>query len=123
MASTIKLKRSTTTGSVPTFSTDLVEGEIAVNLKDKVLYVANSTAVFELARNTANNGLVLHDGSGNEITITAPSIAGDYSLTLPIDDGTPGQFLQTDGNGNQTLDANQGNWLPLVPSLGVTWRF
>mgnify|MGYP005666749009 FL=1 len=31
MASTIKLKRSTTTGAIPTFSTDLVEGEIALN--------------------------------------------------------------------------------------------
>ena len=29
----------------------------------------------------------------------------------------------TDGSGNQTLDADQGNWLPLIPSLGVTWRF
>jgi hypothetical protein len=29
----------------------------------------------------------------------------------------------TDVSGNQTLDADQGNWLPLIPSLGVTWRF
>jgi hypothetical protein len=29
----------------------------------------------------------------------------------------------TDVSGNQTLDADQGNWLPLIPSLGVIWRF
>lgn len=95
MASTIKLKRSTTAGSVPSLS----EGEVAVNLKDKILYVANSTVTFELARNTANNGLVLHDGSGNEITVTAPALGSDYSLVLPPNDGDADQFLQTDGSG------------------------
>lgn len=95
MASTIKLKRSTTAGSVPSLS----EGEVAVNLKDKILYVANSTVTFELARNTANNGLVLHDGSGNEITVTAPALGSDYSLVLPPNDGDADQFLQTNGSG------------------------
>jgi outer membrane receptor protein involved in Fe transport len=31
--------------------------------------------------------------------------------------------LQTDNGGNQSLTANQGNWLPIIPSLGVSWRF
>jgi len=31
--------------------------------------------------------------------------------------------LQTDGRGNQFLTSNEGNWLPLIPSLGVIWRF
>lgn len=31
--------------------------------------------------------------------------------------------LQTDANGARTLTANQGNWLPIIPSLGVVWRF
>lgn len=98
MASTIKLKRSTTAGSVPSLS----EGEVAVNLKDKILYVANSTVTFELARNTANNGLVLHDGSGNEIRVTAPALSSDYSFTLPQNNGTNEQFLQTNGSGTLT---------------------
>lgn len=117
MASIIKLKRNTTAGVAPS---GLAEGEVAVNLKDKILYVANSTVTFELARNTANNGLVLHDGSGNEITITAPSIAGDYSLTLPIDDGTSGQFLQTDGNGVLSWDAPTGTVASVGAGVGLS---
>jgi len=31
--------------------------------------------------------------------------------------------LQSDGSGNQSLTSNQGNWLPIIPSLGVIWRF
>lgn len=31
--------------------------------------------------------------------------------------------LQTDSSGNQTLLSNEGNWLPLLPSLGVIWQF
>ena len=31
--------------------------------------------------------------------------------------------LQTDVNGDQTLIRNEGNWLPLMPSLGVIWQF
>ena len=31
--------------------------------------------------------------------------------------------LQIDGDGNQVLLSNIGNWLPLIPSLGVIWQF
>jgi len=31
--------------------------------------------------------------------------------------------LQTDDSGNQSLLSNRGNWLPLIPSLGITWQF
>ena len=31
--------------------------------------------------------------------------------------------LQTDSGGNQIVTSNEGNWLPLIPSLGVIWRF
>jgi len=48
MASTLKIKRTNTASKVPTFGTELVEGELAVNLKDKKLYTANSSAVFQL---------------------------------------------------------------------------
>jgi outer membrane receptor protein involved in Fe transport len=31
--------------------------------------------------------------------------------------------VQADADGNEFLQANEGTWLPLVPSLGVVWRF
>jgi hypothetical protein len=31
--------------------------------------------------------------------------------------------LETNAGGNQTLLGNAGNWLPLIPSLGVIWQF
>lgn len=31
--------------------------------------------------------------------------------------------IKSDENGNETIDANQGNWLPLIPSMGISWRF
>jgi len=46
------------------------------------------------------NSLELKDtGSNNVITLQAPTLSADYSLTFPIDDGTPGQVLSTDGSG------------------------
>ena len=52
MANTIKPKRTTTSGNNPTTS-NLAEGEIAINLADKKLYV----------RDTGNNILTLADGA------------------------------------------------------------
>ena len=50
MATIIKLKRSTTASSIPTTS-DLVDGEVAVNVLDKKLYVRNGVSVVEVANN------------------------------------------------------------------------
>jgi len=41
----------------------------------------------------------LYDGSSNYWTVTAPAMAGDYTLTLPADDGTNGEALLTNGSG------------------------
>lgn len=42
---------------------------------------------------------VLEPAGGQQINIKAPTIAADWTLTLPVDDGTPGQLLETDGAG------------------------
>lgn len=50
----------------------------------------------------SDTSLILEEtGAGTDtITIQAPaSIAASYTLTLPVDDGTPNQVLQTDGSG------------------------
>lgn len=98
MSSIIKIRKNDTAGAVPS---SLQEGELAVNLRDRILYTANSSAIFELTRNTSNNGLVLTDPGGNTITIVAPTgIDANYTLTFPENDGGATQFLQTDGSGN-----------------------
>lgn len=39
-------------------------------------------------------------GAGtNKITIAAPTLSADYTLTLPVDDGTASQVLETNGSG------------------------
>src|SRR3990167_3922353 len=38
-------------------------------------------------------------GGSNYVSIQAPTLAANWTLTLPADDGTASQFLQTDGSG------------------------
>ncbi|MBD3359388.1 MAG: hypothetical protein GF365_01625 [Candidatus Buchananbacteria bacterium] len=52
--------------------------------------------------NTTTGSLELYDASNNKITLISPAIGADYTLTLPINDGGSGEFLQTDGSGNLT---------------------
>ena len=45
-------------------------------------------------------GLRLKNSSGNYVELNAPSsIATDFGLTLPVNDGDSGQYLQTNGTG------------------------
>lgn len=59
-------------------------------------------------------GLRLKNSSGNYVELNAPSsIATDFGLTLPVNDGNASQYLQTDGAG--TL-----SWV--TPTAGLTWN-
>ena len=64
------------------------------------IIVGNST--------TVGGGIKLNEGTNNgtdNIIIKAPNtLAASYTLTLPPDDGTIGQFLKTDGNGVLSFD-------------------
>ena len=53
MASVIKIKRSATSGNPPT-NAQLLDGELAINTADGILYSANSTAVFEVGANVSS---------------------------------------------------------------------
>mgnify|MGYP003324019641 CR=1 FL=1 len=78
MASVIKIKRSSVSGSAPT-NAQLLDGEIAINTADGILYSANSTAVFEVGANLSS------------LTVNAQA--------FPSEDGGSGQILKTYGNG------------------------
>ena len=57
MATRIKLKRSTTATTVPTTS-NLEDGEVAVNIADQKLYARNGAAIVEIANQKPNVGEV-----------------------------------------------------------------
>ena len=78
MASVIKIKRSATSGNPPT-NAQLLDGELAINTADGILYSANSTAVFEVGANLSS------------LTVNA--------MAFPSEDGGSGQILKTYGNG------------------------
>lgn len=49
---------------------------------------------------TGTSIIIEDPGAGtNTVTLQAPTLSTGYSLTLPVDDGLPGQLLTTDGNG------------------------
>lgn len=71
MASTIKIKNSSTAGAVPT-SSDLVQGELAVNVTDKALYTENASGtVVKL-----NAPSIVDNGNATAITIDSSENVG-----------------------------------------------
>ena len=58
MPTVIKLKRSTSAASVPT-TEDLADGEIAVNIVDKKIYVNNSGTIVEVANEGASKAVAM----------------------------------------------------------------
>jgi hypothetical protein len=82
VASTIKIKRSSVAGKVPTTS-DIATGELALNTKDQKLYSSNGTVVFPIGAKQTN--LIV---SGNT-SIT--NLIANGSL------GTAGYALKTNG--------------------------
>lgn len=76
---------------------------------------SGSVSAATLAASTA---LTLEEtGAGTDkITLQAPaSIAAPYTLTLPVDDGTAGQVLSTDGSGGLSWVSNSNS------SFKYTW--
>jgi hypothetical protein len=109
MASVIKIKRTSVSGNLPT-TDNLSTGELALNIPDKRLYTSNSSAILEIGSN--------------------PSTLTVNNYSFPSTDGTNGQILKTDGNGNlsfgtvtnssHTVTVNSGNTASagVVQSLG-----
>ena len=86
MATRIKLKRSTTAASVPTTS-NLEDGEVALNIADRKLYARNGSNIIEVANQKPNTGEVvttmlasdITDGQGNTWFVAK---AGSDTTTL-----------------------------------------
>lgn len=82
MASTIKIKRSSVAGKIPTTS-DITTGELAINTKDQKLYSSNGTSVFEIGAGAASSNsfsgilvgsnVVVADSTTDRLTFVAGS--------------------------------------------------
>jgi hypothetical protein len=74
-------------------------GKLAIGTASKT--VASGIALDVDGKIQTDDAIVLQDpGAGtNKITITSPTLSGDYTLTLPVDAGTSGYVLQTNGSG------------------------
>ncbi len=64
-----------------------------------------------LGTTSSTGTLRFSDGSSNTITVVAPALAADYTLTLPTTDGNVGEFLQTNGTGALTWATSTFNVL------------
>ena len=67
MATRIKLKRSTTAAAVPTTS-NLEDGEVALNIADRKLYARNGSNIIEVANQKPNTGEVVTNMLSTDIT-------------------------------------------------------
>jgi len=56
-----------------------------------------------------NKELRFYNGANYMILKASGSLSNNYTITLPVDDGTSGQFLKTDGGGVLSWDAAGGD--------------
>jgi hypothetical protein len=125
VATVIKLKRSTTASSVPTTG-DLADGEVAVNITDKIVYMRSGDSIVTVA----------NFNSGSSVDLSAidqdilPDTTETYDLGSPskrfqslylagdtIDIG--GSTISSDGTGTISISAN-GATLPLNSNVEIS---
>ena len=124
MATVIKLKRSTTASAVPTTG-DLEDGEVAVNITDKIVYMRNGGSVVTVAN--------FNDGSSVDLSSVGEDILPDATNTrnlgstdkrwaeLYLSGSTinlGGSTISSDGTGTINISAN-GATLPLNSNVEV----
>ena len=115
MASIVKIKRSAVQGKAPSTS-DIEQGEIALNTRDGKLFSSDGSSIFEIGANlsslsvSSNSGIKFWDADHtNYVQLTGPSSQGsNITITLPSGDGTVDQVLVTDGNGNLSFADQTG---------------
>jgi|TARA_R110000803_G_scaffold209353_1_gene278846 hypothetical protein len=111
MASILKIKRTNTAGKVPTFNTELLEGELAVNLKDQKLYTANSSAVFQLDQQVPT-------GTVYQTTATVGSLSENSQIVTNV---VSWANNVVDFSALQAYQANTNNWIATNHSTSLAW--
>lgn len=88
----------------------------------QTLQVSNLLVENEI-QSVNTNSLTLNNSSGVGATIVASeSTPADYNLTLPVDDGTSGQVLSTDGLGVLSWTTVGGGGTPSAPPNSIQFN-
>ena len=125
MATVIKLKRSTTASAVPTTG-DLEDGEVAVNITDKIVYMRSGGSVVTVANFNSGSNVdlsaidqdILPDTTeAYDLGSTSKRFRSLYLAGNTIDIG--GSTISSDGTGTISISAS-GATLPLNSNVEVT---
>ncbi len=120
MSGKVKIKRTTTAGKIPTTS-DISDGELALNTNDTLLFINSNGSIIEIelskwsiktANYSANNG----------DSIIADTYAGSFTITLPPSPSTFSKVRIKDSRGsfatnNLTVARNGSNIVALAEDL------
>jgi hypothetical protein len=103
MASTIKLKRSTTPGAIPS---SLAAGELAINIPDKKLFSSDGSSIFNVSGdlyNLSSSSFAQGSDSGATLTLTVDNEAlSNDAITLI---GGTGTTISRNANGSITFSS------------------
>ena len=125
MATVIKLKRSTTASSIPTTG-DLVDGEVAVNITDKIVYMRSGDSIVTVANFNSGSSVdlsaidqdILPDTTETyDLGSTSKRFRSLYLAGDTIDIG--GSTISSDGTGQISISAN-GATLPLNSNVEIS---
>jgi len=125
VATVIKLKRSTTASGVPTTS-DLVDGEVAVNITDKIVYMRSGGSIVTVANFNSGSSVdlsaidqdILPDTTETyDLGSTSKRFRSLYLAGDTIDIG--GSTISSDGTGQISISAN-GATLPLNSNVEIS---
>ena len=125
MATVIKLKRSTTASAVPTTS-DLEDGEVAVNITDKIVYMRSGDSIVTVANFNSGSSVdlsaidqdILPDTTETyDLGSTSKRFRSLYLAGDTIDIG--GSTISSDGTGQISISAN-GATLPLNSNVEIS---
>jgi len=118
MATVIKLKRTIVANRVPTTS-DLVDGEVAINIADKKIYVNNGGTIVQISDNTGDSEVGGHLIPTSDDTYDLGSSTKRwrtaYLSASTLDLG--GATISSDGSGTISIAA-AGATLPVGSLIG-----
>ena len=125
MATVIKLKRSTTASSIPTTG-DLADGEVAVNITDKIVYMRSGDSIVTVANFNSGSSVdlsaidqdILPDTTETyDLGSTSKRFRSLYLAGDTIDIG--GSTISSYGTGQISISAN-GATLPLNSNVEIS---